>query len=93
MLGIKPRYPCEVCAKKVINIESHMKRMHGEKNINIPASAPAVLITSQKSKYELIREEIIAERNSQLKAMGFFEDFSALRSEMDTKKPSKEPKN
>jgi len=96
MLGIKPRYPCEVCAKKVINIEGHMKRMHGEKNINIPAPAPAVVnvpITSQKSKYELIREEIIAERNSQLKAMGFFEDFSALRSEMDTKKPSKEPKN
>eukprot|EP00092_Neocalanus_flemingeri_P003632 GFUD01003899.1.p1 GENE.GFUD01003899.1~~GFUD01003899.1.p1 ORF type:complete len:772 (+),score=154.39 GFUD01003899.1:38-2353(+) len=53
-------------------------------SVDIPAS------DCHKSRYELIREEIIAERNAQLKAMGFFEEFAALRSEVeDPKKPSK----
>jgi hypothetical protein len=29
-LGIKPKYPCEMCGKKVIDMKSHVKRMHGE---------------------------------------------------------------
>ena len=35
----------------------------------------------------MIREDIIAERNEQLRAMGFFDEFSVLRSEMTPKKP------
>jgi hypothetical protein len=43
----------------------------------------------EKSKYELIREDIIAERNAQLKAMGFFEEFAALGSDMNPTKKQK----
>merc|ERR1719186_328658 len=56
-------------------------------------SASVAPISGNKSKYELIREDIIAERNAQLKAMGFFEDFEVLRSGMKPKRPLKEKKN
>lgn len=47
---------------------------------------PPVVI-SGKSRYEQIRDDIIAERNEQLQAMGFFDEFAAVRSEMVPKKP------
>jgi len=30
LIGIKQKYPCQVCGKKLINMESHMKKIHGE---------------------------------------------------------------
>jgi len=51
------------------------------------ATSAAVQAGSGKSKYEMIREDIIAERNEQLRAMGFFDEFSVLRSEMAPIKP------
>jgi len=58
----------------------------------VPAPAITASVTpsrGDKCRYELIREDIIAERNAQLKAMGFFEDFAELRLEMKPKNPSK----
>ena len=56
-------------------------------------SASVVSSSCDKSRYELIRDDIIAERNAQLKAMGFFEDFALLKSGMKPKKTSRGKKN
>jgi len=48
--------------------------------------SPPVERSHGKSKYEQIRDNIIAERNEQLQAMGFFDEFAAARSEMNPKK-------
>jgi len=52
-----------------------------------PAASGTAQAGSGKSKYEMIREDIIAERNEQLRAMGFFDELSVLRSDMTPKKP------
>jgi len=48
--------------------------------------SPPVEISHGKSRYEQIRDNIIAERNEQLQAMGFFDEFAAVRAEMNPKK-------
>jgi len=48
--------------------------------------SPPVGVRSGKSRYEQIRDDIIAERNQKLQAMGFFDEFAATRSEMIPKK-------
>lgn len=51
-------------------------------------------ITVEKSRYELIRDEIIAERNSQLAAIGFHEELAALKSlayKQQHNKPQRKP--
>jgi len=52
------------------------------------ASPDSVGGASKKSRYEEIRDDIIAERNKELKASGFFKELEALRSEMIPKKPA-----
>jgi len=54
---------------------------------DIPPPSATAQAGRGKSRYEMIREDIIAERNEQLKAMGFFDELSELRSEMTPKKP------
>jgi len=48
--------------------------------------SPSVGTSSGKSRYEQIRDDIIAERNAQLQAMGFFDELAAAKSEMTSKK-------
>jgi len=48
--------------------------------------SPSVGTSSGKSRYEQIRDDIIAERNAQLQAMGFFDDLAHAKSEMTSKK-------
>jgi len=54
--------------------------------------SPSVGISSGKSRYEQIRDDIIAERNEQLQAMGFFESLAAAKAEMTSKKSAVKPR-
>merc|ERR1719430_245504 len=54
--------------------------------------SPSVSTSSGKSRYEQIRDDIIAERNALLQAMGFFDELAAAKSEMNQKKSVVKPR-
>ena len=88
-------HPPPTCSKTTTTVSACSTAISGSVIGSVPAPAITTSVTpsGDKSKYELIREDIIAERNAQLKAMGFFEDFAELKSDMKQTKNFKMEKD
>ena len=77
------------CGSIDIDSSSFNSSVDAPVNTFISGNSTHVTMSSGKSKYEKIRDNIIAERNEQLRAMGFFDELEAAKSDMVPKKSSK----